>query len=199
MQRRESAAAARNRGPILEVLRGYLNAPGRVLEVGSGTGQHASCFARALPAIEWQPTDRDDALFDSIRAWAAHEGVARPLAPQLLDATGSEWPEGPFDAVFSANVVHISPWEVCLGLLDGAARVLRPGGHLFLYGPFRIGGRHTAPSNEAFDQDLRRRDPSWGVRDLERVQAEAAARGLVLVERVAMPANNQTLVFRRVG
>lgn len=197
MERRESPAAARNRGPILEVLRGRLRGPTRVLEVGSGTGQHAAFFARSLAELDWQPSERDAGLFDSIRAWAVHEGVARPRPPLRLDATAEAWPEGPFDWVFSANVVHIAPWEVCLGLVRGAARSLGPGGELLLYGPFRIGARHTAPSNEDFDLDLRRRDPAWGVRDLEAVEAEAARRGLVLVERVGMPANNQTLVFRR--
>lgn len=196
MSIRESAAASRNRLPILEVLRERFEAPARVLEIGSGTGQHAACFASALPHLDWQPTDRDESLFASIEAWARREGVARPLAPLTLDVTSDEWPPGPFDAVFSANMIHIAPWEACVGLLRGAGRCLRPGGALVLYGPFRIGGKHTAESNEAFDRDLRGRDPSWGVRDLERVEAEGTVHGLSPAERIPMPANNQIVLLR---
>lgn len=193
----ESPAAARNRGPILEVLRAWLPEGARVLEVACGTGQHAAFFARALPGVTWQPTDRDDGLFDVVEAWAREEGVAAPCPPRRLDVTADDWPAGPFDAVFAANLIHIAPWEVCRGLLRGAAQGLRPGGALLLYGPFRLDGRHTAPSNEAFDASLRARDPRWGVRDLAEVEALGASHGLVRAERIAMPANNQIVVLRR--
>ena len=198
MSKRDWPAASRNTEPILGVLRESIPGPARVLEIGSGTGQHAAHFAAALPHLDWQPSDRDDDHFESIRAWAAETGVADPRTPILLDVTGDAWPAGPFDAVFAANVIHIAPWEVCEALLRGAAECLRPGGRLLLYGPFKIEGRHTAPSNDSFDEDLRARDPRFGVRDLERVAAEAATRGLAFEERVAMPANNQIAVFRRI-
>jgi len=188
----ESPAAARNRGPILEVLREWLPENARVLEVGCGTGQHAAFFARELPGVDWQPTDRDDAMFDAVAGWAEVEGVA---SPRVTD--DAAWPAGPFDAVFSANLIHIAPWEACQGLLRGAGRVLRPGGLLLLYGPFRVEGRHTAPSNEAFDADLRRRDPRYGVRDVEAVAAEAAPHGLILETQTPLPANNRIIVFGR--
>lgn len=193
----ESPAAARNRGPILEVLRRLLPAPARVLEVGSGSGQHAAFFARALPHVDWQPSERDEELLAAIAGWQREEGVPAPRDPIRLDVTGDDWPPGPFDAVFSANLIHIAPWETCLGLLGGAAHRLREGGLLVLYGPFREEGRHTAPSNAAFDESLRARDPRWGVRDLGEVAAEAARRGLVLRERVPMPANNRIAVLHR--
>lgn len=195
--RRESPAATRNREPILEVLRARLGSPATVLEVGSGTGQHAAFFAASLPHVVWRPSDRDEELFPSIEAWAVREGVASPHEPVRLDVTGDAWPAGPFDAVFSANLIHIAPWDACRGLVRGAGLHLRLEGLLFLYGPFRIGGRHTAPSNEAFDESLRARDPRFGVRDLEAVEAEAAPHGLVLEERVEMPANNQIAIFRK--
>lgn len=193
----DAPAARRNRGPILEALRRLLPARGRVLEVASGTGQHAAFFARSLPGIAWQPSERDEALLGSIAGWAREEGVPEPLPPLHLDACSEDWPEGPFDAVFSANLVHIAPWRTCCGLLRGAGRCLRPGGLLILYGPFRVGGSHTAPSNQAFDASLRARNPDWGVRDLDELEAEAARHGLVGTERMAMPANNQVVVLRR--
>jgi len=193
----ESPAAARNRGPILEVLRAWLPERARVLEVGCGTGQHAAFFAREMAGVDWQPSDRDDALFDAVRGWAREEGVEARRAPVRLDVTDdAAWPAGPFDAVFSANLIHIAPWEACQGLLRGAGRVLREGGLLLLYGPFRVEG-HTAPSNEAFDADLRARDPRYGVRDLEAVAAEAASHGLVVETQIPLPANNRVVVLRR--
>jgi len=193
----ESPAAERNREPILRVLQSWLPDRARVLEVASGTGQHAAYFAERLPLVTWQPSERDAGLLDSIRAWSDEARADELAAPVQIDATGESWPVGRFDAVFNANMIHISPWQVCLGLLAGAARHLDPGGLLFVYGPFRIGGAHTAPSNAAFDEDLQRRDPSWGVRDLEAVRDAAAERGLELAAREPMPANNQILVFRR--
>lgn len=197
--RRHAPAAERNREPILGVLRRVLPPRGVVLEIASGTGQHVAHFASALPALVFQPSDRDDQDFASITAWCADGGVQNVRDPLVLDVTSDPWPEtvGTVDAVFNANMIHIAPWEACLGLLRGAGAHLAPGGVLVTYGPYKLGGVHTAPSNEAFDLDLRARDPRWGVRDLDDVARVAAAHGLVLEERVAMPANNFTVVFRR--
>jgi SAM-dependent methyltransferase len=196
VSRRYAPATARNRDPILEVLRRVLPAEGRVLEIASGSGEHVVYFAAALPALTFQPSDVDEGALTSIAAWTAESGLRNIQPPLRLDATGAGWP-APVDAIFNANMIHIAPWEAALGLARGAGRCLRPGGVLVVYGPFRIGGAHTAPSNEAFDQDLRARDPRWGVRDLEAFVEVAAGHGLTLAERVPMPANNQTLVFRR--
>ncbi len=268
-QRRQAAESSeRNKGPILEVLKRVLPETGLVLEIGSGTGQHAAHFAPRLPGLVWQPTDPDPEMRASIDAWAqealgeaARPGVApenknrgaartgnqqeawsgaegsatgnqqeapgeaaRPgvspenknspeaatgnqqetgapnLRPALdLDVTGDTWPVTEAAAVFSANMIHIAPWDCCEGLLAGAGRILSPNGVLCLYGPFKIGGRHTAPSNESFDQSLRARDPAWGVRDLDDVAQAAEAHGLALTETVAMPANNLTVVFLKGG
>jgi SAM-dependent methyltransferase len=191
--RLHNAAAERNRQPILEVLQRTLPASGRLLEIASGTGQHAAHFGAALPGWCWQPSDRDDSAFASIQAWT--ENLPNVLPPLRLDVTDSEWPVAGADAVYCANMIHIAPWEACLGLMRGAACCLVPRGLLILYGPYRIEGEHTAPSNAAFDADLKQRDPAWGVRDLEAVAEAAAAQGLALRERIAMPANNQMLVF----
>jgi hypothetical protein len=199
--RRFAPATARNRKPILAVLRRVLPAWGTVLEIASGTGEHAVYFSTAFPWLGWQPTDCDPEALASIAAW--RDAEPRPnLAPPLrLDVTVEPWPLAENGAkptaMFSANMIHIAPWEACLGLLRGAGTHLGAGAPLVLYGPFRLGGAHTAPSNEAFDADLRRRDPSWGVRDVEAVEEVAAPHGLVLEERVEMPANNQILVFRK--
>jgi SAM-dependent methyltransferase len=190
-------ASDRNRAPILAVLQRLLPPGARVLEVGSGTGQHAAYFAAALPGTHWQPSDRDGESLDSIAAWTASLGCTNIAPPIRLDVVAGPWPVGPFDAIFSANMIHIAPWQACISLMRGAGTHLARGGVLVLYGPFKIGGAHTAPSNAAFDEDLRRRDPAWGLRDLEAVIAEASANGLTFLERVAMPANNQTLVFRK--
>jgi hypothetical protein len=195
--RQHAPATERNRGPILEVCKRVLPARGTVLEVASGTGQHAVWFAEQLPGLVWQPTDLDEGALESIAAWIAHTGVPNVRPPIRLDVTAPAWGLGPVEAVFNANMVHIAPEEVCAGLMRGAAAALVDGGVLVVYGPFRIGGHHTAPSNESFDADLRRRDPRWGVRDLESMIALANAEGLHFQERVPMPANNQTLVFRR--
>lgn len=194
--RLSAPATERNRGPILEVLERVLPRPGRVLEVASGTGEHAVFFARSLPGVEWAPSDPDPDHRASIAAWTEHLGVGNVAAPLALDVRGA-WPDGPFDAVFCANMIHIAPWEACLGLLAGTARTLRPGGPLVMYGPYMRDGAHTAPSNAAFDASLRQRDPSWGVRDLGDVVAVAASHGLALEAVVEMPANNLTVVYRR--
>jgi hypothetical protein len=198
MTRLSAPAAQRNRGPILEVLQRVLPARGRVLEIASGSGEHVVHFARALPQLTWQPSDPDPAARESIRAWIAHEKPDNALAPLALDVTRARWAHAlePVDAVLCINMIHISPWEACLGLLYGCEMLLPQGGPLVLYGPFMRAGAHTAPSNAAFDASLRRQDPRWGVRDLDDVQREAALRGFQLAEVVEMPANNLTVVLR---
>lgn len=200
--RAHAPATARNREPILAVLERLLPAaegPKRVLEIASGTGEHAAFFAARLPHLRWQPSDVDAAALESIGAWRESTGPLDNLAaPMRLDVT-TAWPAGlAVDVVFSANMIHIAPWEACLSLFRGASEVVVPGGVLVLYGPFAEGGRHTAPSNEAFDASLRARDARWGVRDLDDVRRVAEAAGFVLEARHDMPANNLTLVFRRV-
>lgn len=194
--RRFAPAAARNREPILAVLRGHLPASGTALEIASGSGEHAVAFAAAFPSLVWQPSDPDPANRASIAAWIAAEGSPNLLPPVDLDATAEIWPLATADAVLCINMIHIAPWAACIGLLRGAARLLAPGGLLYLYGPFKRDGAHTAPSNAAFDESLRARDPAWGVRDLDEVSE--AAEGFVPPTVVAMPANNLSVLFRRV-
>ncbi|WP_457094194.1 DUF938 domain-containing protein [Microvirga sp. P5_D2] len=192
-----SPSVTRNRDPILTLLRMLLPQTGTVLEIASGTGEHAVHFAAALPHLLWQPTDCDEQALRSIAAHRAASGLSNLLVPLRLDAAAPEWPLERADAIVAINMVHISPWPVTQGLIVGAGRVLPPGGMLYLYGPYKENGAHTAPSNEAFDADLRRRNPQWGVRDVEEVADLARASGLDLVERFSMPANNLSLVFRR--
>jgi Protein of unknown function (DUF938) len=190
-----SPSAARNRGPIREVLTRVLPKKGIALEIGSGTGEHVICFAKALPGLLWLPSDPDAASRASIKAWRAIEGLANVRAPVAIDVREKVWGvenDAPFDAMISLNMVHIAPWEAALGLLAGA-------GVLVFYGPFMLGGTHTAASNAAFDADLKRRDPRWGVRDVDELIGAAAPHGLELLELVAMPANNISLVFIKVG
>jgi SAM-dependent methyltransferase len=189
-------APERNKDPILAVLKRVLPRRGEVFEVASGSGQHVAYFARELPALTFQPSDIDPENLASIRAWVREVGLPNLREPLALDVLADDWGVGSVDALFNANMIHIAPWECCLALLRGAARHLRPEGVLVMYGPFRVGGAHTAPSNESFDAGLRARDPRWGVRELEDVVSEAARLGLSFVERVEMPANNQSLVFR---
>lgn len=195
--RRFAPAAARNRGPILEALRGRLPTSGLLLEVASGSGEHAVHLAAAFPALTIQPSDPDPEARASIAAWAAETGLPNIRPPLALDAAAAAWPVSRADAVLCINMIHIAPWQACEGLVRGAARLLPPGGPLILYGPFRRGGAHTAPSNAAFDESLRAQDPRWGVRNLEAVAALAAAEGFAAPEVVPMPANNLILVFRR--
>ena len=195
--RRHAPATARNREPILEVLRRVLPPAGLVLEIASGSGEHAVHFARALPRLQFQPSDPDPSGRESIDAWRASESLpnVRPALP--VDASSEAWPIDAADAVLCCNMIHISPWTSALGLLRGAGRILPADGPLVLYGPYRRDGTHTAPSNADFDASLRARDPSWGVRDLETVIEEAAKQGLAFDEVIEMPANNLTVVFRR--
>lgn len=192
-----SASSERNKDPILDVLRDTLPDAGLVLEIASGTGQHAVHFAAALSAITWQPSDIDPELRASVAAWRNEAGLANLLEPIHLDVTADPWPVSEAAAIVNANMIHIAPWEACTGLLDGAGRILPEGGILFMYGPYRIGGKHTAPSNEQFDHSLRARDPSWGIRNLDDVALEARRRGLHLIKTVQMPANNLSVIYRK--
>ncbi len=196
--RRSAPAALRNRDPIAQVLADWLPSKGLVLELASGTGEHAVHFARAFPDVEWQPTDPDEGALASIAAWRDESRLANIRAPLRLDARDDAWPIDRADAVLSINMVHISPWAAALGLLDGAARLLDGGAPLILYGPWIERDVATAQSNLAFDGSLKARDPQWGLRVVEEFAAEAAARGFALVGRRAMPANNLMLLFRRV-
>jgi hypothetical protein len=190
-------AVGRNRDPILAVLRRVLPTRGTVLEIASGSGEHAAFFATAMPHLFWQPADIDPDALASISAHRAASDAPNLLQPIELDAASPEWPATRADAVVSINMIHIAPWAAAVGLMAGAARLLPSGGVLYLYGPFMEGGRHIAPSNAAFDASLRDRDPEWGVRDTADVRSLAHNNGFDFVERVAMPANNLSLVFRR--
>ncbi len=190
-------APERNKAPILEVLARVFPLQGRVLEIASGSGQHAVHFARALPDLRWQPSDVEDDNLASVAAWVQEARLGNLQPPLRIDVLTIDWNIEPVDAVFCANMIHIAPWPCAEGLLAGVGRYLRAGGCFVLYGPFRLGDAHTSPSNEAFDQGLRRQDPAWGVRDLETVVALAEEHGLAFVERVAMPANNQSIIFHK--
>lgn len=190
-------ATARNRGPILEILLRVLPSAGTVLEIASGTGEHAAFFAQRMPSLAWQPSESESENLTTIAMRVAEAGLVNFLSPVRLDVRDPRWPVARADAVFCANMIHIAPWSATEGLMVGAARVLTGGGPMCLYGPFRIGGRHTAPSNEAFDAWLQGRDRDWGVRDLEAVHDIAGLHGLRLIETCQMPANNLTLVFEK--
>ena len=194
--RRDSPAAERNKEPIAAVLARHLPRRGLVLEIASGTGQHALHFARKFPSLDWQPSDPDAANRASIDAWRRSAGPANLRAAVELDVHRRPWPVATVMAVLCINRVHIAPWSATLALCAGAAERLPPEGLLYLYGPYRVGGRHTAPSNEEFDAALRARDADWGVRDLDEVVAEAAQCGFETVEIVPMPANNLSVVLR---
>jgi SAM-dependent methyltransferase len=198
-RRRHAPATLRNRDAILAALGRHLPARGAVLEVASGTGEHAAHFAAALPGLVFRPSDPDAGARESINAWAEGARLPNLRAALALDVTAPDWEDaaGAADAVLCVNMVHIAPWAATRGLMRGAARLLPVGGVLCLYGPFRREGRHTAPSNATFDADLRATDPAWGVRDLETVAAEAAARGFAAPVVEEMPANNLFVAFRR--
>lgn len=197
-------ATSRNREVIAEVLARVLDDATRVLEIASGSGEHithfAQRFAQSHPQLRWQPSDIEDEHLASIRAWTTELGLEDQVAaPIRLDVHAEPWPASALDcdAIFCANMIHIAPATAWPALLEGAARSLPSGGPLVLYGPFKRDGRHTAPSNEAFDARLKSKDPSWGVRDLDEISASANSMGLSLVEAVSMPANNLTAIFRR--
>lgn len=193
--KKDAPSAHRNREPLLEVLRQVLPPTGRILEIASGSGQHALWFAGACPGWDWQPTDRDPEALASVAAWRDEEGPANLRTPLYLDVT-EPWPVESADAVVAINVVHASPWEAGLALLAGAARVLSPGGPLVLYGAWRENGV-AEPSNETFDLWLKERDPRWGIKDVGQVIAAAEERGLGFVRQVQMPANNRVVLFAR--
>ncbi len=201
MDRRQSSpSTARNRAPILAVLQRVLPANAKVLEIASGAGEHAVHVARAMPGVIWQPSDPDPRARASIAAWIEAEGLSNVLPPLDIDVRGKAWSveaDTPFDAVVAINMIPISPWQATLGLIAGASRLLRAGGVLYTSGPYMRNGRHTAPSNAAFDASLKARDPSWGVRDIGEIEREAALQDLTLREIVDMPANNLSLVFVR--
>ena len=195
---RTSPSTARNRAPILEVLRERLPAGGLVLEIAAGAGEHAIHNAAAFPDLQWQPTDPDSEALASISAWREHAALPNVLPPLILDAADPDgWPVERAEAIVNINMIHISPWSATEGLMAGAGRLLPAGGMLFLYGPYLEDGVETAPSNLAFDADLRRRNPAWGLRRLELVSETAAKHGLRLSERIAMPANNLAVIFRK--
>lgn len=196
---RSAPAALRNREPIADVLADWLPDSGLVLEIASGTGEHAMFFARRFPNLEWQPSDLHPDALASIAAWRQTADLPNVGAPIVLDAQAPAWPIERADAVLSINMVHISPWPSALGLIEGAASVLAVGAPLILYGPWLQKGVAAAPSNLAFDADLKRRDPSWGLRLVEDFAGEAGNRGFDLLETREMPANNLMLLLRRTG
>jgi hypothetical protein len=196
--KREAPAAARNRQPILDVLQPHLPAQGLVLEIASGTGEHVVHYAAARPGLTFQPSDPDAGARASVDDWVRTLGLPNVRPALEIDVTRETWPVERADAVLCCNMIHIAPWEAAVGLVTGAGRLVPSGGLLFLYGPYRRGGQHTAPSNEAFDSDLKRRNPAWGVRDLETVIELADLHGFAAPEIVEMPANNLSLLFKRV-
>lgn len=194
---RHFPATARNRDVIADVLKRHLPATGTVLEIASGSGEHSAYFAGIFPGLRWQPSDPDPLNLASIAAWSdasEHDNLCPPLA---INASDVVLPLEAADAMMCINMIHISPWDATEGLMRNAAKLLTPGAPLYLYGPYRIGGSHTAPSNEAFDSSLRSQNETWGVRDLEDVCAEAEKNGLDFIERVEMPSNNQSVIFRK--
>ncbi|MBW4555278.1 MAG: DUF938 domain-containing protein [Trichormus sp. ATA11-4-KO1] len=200
--RQFAPATQRNREPILEVLLQVLPKNGTILEVASGTGEHAVFFAPRLSPLQWLPSDQNPQLRASIIAWAEQCPSDNLYPPLELDASTPVWPVeedaslySPIVAIVNINMIHISPWSACLGLMAGAGRILPPGGILYLYGPFKQNGEHTAPSNIAFDQSSRAKNPEWGVRNLEDVVAAASAQNLKLKATYQMPANNLSVVF----
>jgi hypothetical protein len=197
-RRLEYPATARNRDAILDVLRGVLPASGLVLEIASGSGEHIVHFAQAFPDLTFQPTDPENAALQSIAAWTQDSGLTNIRPPVMLDATSAQWPVNAADAILCINMIHIAPWRASEGLFCGAAGLLGAGAPLYLYGPYRRADVMTAPSNEAFDESLKSRNPEWGLRDLETVAALARDNGFSGPEVTEMPANNLSVVFRRV-
>ena len=199
--RRDAPAARRNAAAILDVLRQVLPNSGTILEIGSGTGQHAAGFAGPLAPRRWLPSDPDPGQRASISAWIADMDDPKPLPPRAIDAASADWDiraEDNITAITSANVVHISPWAVSEGLIAGAGRILPTGGVLHFYGPFKRGGLHVTTSNAGFDAGLRAQNPDWGVRDLDDIATLASAAGLALDQVIDMPSNNFSVVFKRI-
>jgi hypothetical protein len=195
--KREAPAVARNRDPILDVLRRYLPPKGLVLEFASGTGEHIVHFASALPQLSFQPSDPDESARASIDDWVRARGLAN-VAPALdLDASAGKWPVEGVSAILCINMIHISPWAATVGLMEGAGDMLPKGGVLFLYGPYHRAAVDTAPSNKAFDADLKSRNADWGLRQLEEIEVLALRRGFAAPEVIEMPANNLAVVFRK--
>jgi SAM-dependent methyltransferase len=205
--RQYAPATERNRQPILDVLQKVLPSTGTVLEISSGTGEHAVFFAPRLPTLHWIPSDPNPEARASIAAWQQEPlaelsaGIANLAPPIALDASAPHWDveDRGIGAIVNINMIHIAPWAACQGLMAGAGRILLPAGILYLYGPYKRNGEHTAPSNAAFDESLRSRNPEWGVRNLETVIAEAQGQGLELSQIVEMPANNLSVVFQKLS
>lgn len=195
--KRHAPATARNRDAIIAVLQQVLPASGLVLEIASGTGEHIVKFAGQFPALTWQPSDYDRLGLASIAAWSAEAGRPNLRQPVQLDASADDWPLDQADAILCINMVHIAPWAATQGLVAGAGRLLPQNGLLYLYGPYLRAGVETAPSNLAFDANLKAQNPDWGLRDLDAVVDLAANHGLHLEQLVEMPANNLSLIFRR--
>lgn len=195
--RQYAPATARNRRPILNVLRTVLPSSGVVLEVASGTGEHIVHFARSFPNVTWQPSDPSDEARGSIEAWITTEGLANVRPPLDLDAASDKWPIDRALAILCINMIHISPWVSTEGLMQGAGRILPEGAPLYLYGPFRQAAKALEPSNAAFDHALRSQDPRWGLRDLEAVIACAAVHHILLDQILEMPANNLSVILRK--
>ena len=195
--RLKAPATERNRDAILEVLRGVLPPTGTVLEVASGSGEHAVYFAKEFPGLTFQPSDPDANALRSIKAWTKDSGLSNVSPPVTLDAASDHWPVHAADAILCINMIHISPWSATEGLMCGAARLLPSGAPLYLYGPYRRAGVVTAPSNEAFDAYLKDKNPEWRLRDLEKVAALARAEGFSEPTITEMPANNLSVVFRK--
>ena len=192
-----SPSAERNREPIAKVLSQVLPQSGLVLEVGSGSGEHAIHFGRVMPHLTWQPSEQDKDCLRSISAWAAVETQANVLQPLYLDVTDAQWPIATAHAIVCINMIHIAPWSVAQALLRGASRILPPGGLLCLYGPYRVAGKHTSASNREFDAQLRAMNSEWGVRDLNALANEARTFNIELARTFQMPTNNLVVVFRK--
>jgi SAM-dependent methyltransferase len=195
--KQSSPAAERNREPIREVLERVLPAQGVVLELASGSGEHALYMARAFPKLAWQPSDADPDAIASITAYANEASLPNLHLPLVLDVMSNPWPLPAADAILCINMIHIAPWDAAIAMFSGAARTLPTGGLLYLYGPYRFNGAFTAPSNEAFDRSLRERDERWGVRDIREITTAASRAGFTMERVLAMPANNHSLIFRR--
>lgn len=195
-ERLQWPAPKRNKQPILEILDRVLPKQGTILEIGAGSGEHTATFAGHFADVTWQATDPEEEHRLSVQAWIDHAGITNALPPLELDTRRQPWPVAQADAVLCINMIHISPWDSCLGLFAGASEILSPGGIVYLYGPFSIDGAHTAPSNATFDQSLKSRDPAWGVRDVGAVTAVAEAQHFRLIQQVEMPSNNLSLVFQ---